>query len=348
MNKNILILYAEVMPYNIPVFKEITAMGYKLNVVQIDKKKLTPYCPEIEGVDLRNLSSFKSYDDFKKYCDVVNPVLVLVSEVMEKWYWKYIYNYSSSHNHVPVVCGSDAQWTGNLHNWMKKMAFKFTYGRSFTHILSAGLWQVDYAQRIGFKRDQILTPLYCANNELYHQVDIEGKKENFPKRFLFVGRLNPVKGIRNILDAWESIEDKKSWKLTMVGNGDLADEIKQHTSVELLPFMSQAEICELMADTGCALIPSSYEPWGLVIHEAAAAALPIIVSKHCGATYKFVVNGLNGYTITENDTEELKNAMLKIMASSSEALFEMGKQSRRLSYNIQPIDVASALVSLIK
>ena len=39
---NILILYAEVMPYNIPVFKEITKMGYRLNVVQIDKKKLTP------------------------------------------------------------------------------------------------------------------------------------------------------------------------------------------------------------------------------------------------------------------------------------------------------------------
>lgn len=345
---NILILYAEVMPYNIPVFKEITKMGYRLNVVQIDKKKLTPYKPEIEGMELKNLSSFSSYGSFKTYCDSVNPVLIMVSEVMEKWYWKYIWRYSVKHNDIPVVCGSDAQWTGNLHNWMKKLAFRFTYGQSFTHILSAGLWQVDYATRIGFKRDQILTPLYCANNGLYQQVDLENKKMSFPKRFIFVGRLNPVKGIANIIDAWDGIADKQGWKLTMIGNGDMADEIQKHADIELRPFMSQSEICKLMNESGCALIPSLYEPWGLVIHEAAAAAMPIIVSKHCGATYKFVVNGLNGYTINENSTEELKLAMLKIMNSSSSELYEMGKHSRRLSYNIQPIDVASALVSLIK
>lgn len=345
---NILILYAEVMPYNIPVFEEFTKMGYNLKVVQIDKKKLTPYKPIVQGMELRNLSSFSNYDLFKEYCDSVDPVLILVSEVMEKWYWKYIWRYSSKHNNIPVVCGSDAQWTGNLHNWMKKVAFKFSYAQCFTHILSAGLWQVDYAVRIGFKRDQILTPLYCANNDLYHQVDIEGKKEKYPKRFIFVGRLNPVKGIRNILEAWDRITDKQGWKLTMVGNGDMADEIKKHADVDLRPFMAQSEICKLMNDSGCALIPSLYEPWGLVIHEAAAAALPIIVSKHCGATYKFVVNGLNGYTIEENNTEELRNAMLKVMNSSTAELYDMGKQSRRLSYSIQPIDVAAALVSLIK
>ena len=108
---NILILYAEVMPYNIPVFKEITKMGYRLNVVQIDKKKLTPYKPEIEGMELKNLSSFSSYGSFKTYCDSVHPVLIMVSEVMEKWYWKYIWRYSVKHNDIPVVCGSDAQWT---------------------------------------------------------------------------------------------------------------------------------------------------------------------------------------------------------------------------------------------
>ena len=38
--------------------------------------------------------------------------------------------------------------------------------RIFTHVLSAGQWQVVYAMKIGFKREQILTPLYCANNEI--------------------------------------------------------------------------------------------------------------------------------------------------------------------------------------
>jgi glycosyltransferase involved in cell wall biosynthesis len=345
---NILILYVEVMPYNRPVFEELVKAGYSLKIVQLDKKKITPYrLPQTGGIDLSGKSSFASYGAFQEYCLSTNPVLIMVSEIMEKWYWRFAFHFRRLHKNVPVVLGSDAQWTGSVNNWIKRLTFTFTYRQCFTHILSAGIWQCVYALKIGFKRENILTPLYCADNELYNLVDIDNKRNKYPHRFVFVGRLTPVKGIRQILEAWRSVEDKSDWKLTIVGSGEMADEIRKIPDIELLPFSSQKEICEIMQQAGCALVPSLYEPWGLVIHEAAAAGMPIIATKRCGAVHQFVVNGCNGFLIKENDALELKDAMEKIIHSDEAKLLSMALNSRRLSSKITPNDVASALVSLI-
>lgn len=345
---NILILYVEVMPYNRPVFEQLVKAGYSLKIIQLDKKKLTPYhLPQADGIEIFDKSSFGSYTAFQDYCLGTSPVLVMVSEVMDQWYWRLAFHFRKFHKNVPVVLGSDAQWRGSVNNWIKKFAFPFTYRQCFTHVLSAGMWQGVYALKIGFRREEILTPLYCADNELYNLVDIEAKREKYPHRFVFVGRLVPVKGIQQMLDAWASIEDKGDWRLTLIGSGEMADKVKGYDGIELLPFSSQKEICQIMQQSGCALVPSLYEPWGLVIHEAAAAGMPIIATKKCGAVHQFVVNGSNGFLVKENDTLQLKVAMEKMIHSEDARLLSMAYNSKRLSSRIMPNDVAAALVSLI-
>ena len=51
-----------------------------------------------------------------------------------------------------------------------------------------------------------------------------------------------------------------------------------------------------------------FEPWGVVIHEAAAAGLPIIASHLCGATTAYVRDGVNGFIISPT-VENLTQAM---------------------------------------
>jgi len=65
MNKNILILYAEVMPYNIPVYRILVENGYSLTVIQLDHLKLTPFIfSELETVTFKGISEFKNYNEF--------------------------------------------------------------------------------------------------------------------------------------------------------------------------------------------------------------------------------------------------------------------------------------------
>ena len=169
----------------------------------------------------------------------------------------------------------------------------------------------------------------------------------YPKRFLFVGRMHEVKGIREIVDVWEKIEDKKGWKLTMIGNGPLEEEMKKVKDIDLYPFMQQEDICKIMQESGCSLIPSHSEPWGLVIHEAAAAGMPIIVSKDCGATNKFVIDGYNGFCIKGGNAASLESAMRNVINNDKETLIKMSKRSRQLAQGLLPEHVAYALISVI-
>lgn len=346
---DILILYPEIMPYNLPVWRIIRDKGYSIRVIQLGSKKLTPFQYNGEQwIEVRDISEWSDYQSFKKDNYDVQVKLLFVSEVMNPWYWRLARNYRTRIKNLPIVLGSDAQWTGKRNNYIKKLFFYVSYKQVFTHVLSAGLWQVVYALKIGFKRNQILTPLYCANCGLYYGVDIERKKDTYPKRFIFVGRMTAVKGVKEIVCAWDRIKDKHGWKLTMIGSGDLNGFVGSHKDIEMYSFMDQKDIVNIMQNSGCALVPSLYEPWGLVIHEATAAGLPVIVSKNCGATNQFVKNGVNGYYVDEGDVQSLMLAMKNIVNKSSTELITMSEKSREFSKSIQPECVSSSLLSLIK
>ena len=64
---NILILYAEIMPYNLPVWRYMRDKGYKLTVVQLDNRKLTPFKYEgEEGIEVHNITSYPDYKSFEE------------------------------------------------------------------------------------------------------------------------------------------------------------------------------------------------------------------------------------------------------------------------------------------
>lgn len=347
---NILILYAEIMPYNLPVWRYMRDKGCKLTVVQLDDRKLTPFKYEgEEGIEVHNITSYPDYKSFKDKFYKRDNKLVLMCEGPFKWYWRLARYYHKTMSNIPVIVGVDAQWTGKRNNYIKKFLFPFIYGRVFTNVQCAGLWQVMYALKIGFKRNQIIKPFYCAQNEIYYTVDIDKKRKSYPKRFIFIGRFNEVKGIREMIEAWQNIKDKHGWSFTMVGNGPMEDEIQRYKDIiDIRPFMQQEDIANLMQESGCSMIPSRFEPWGLVIHEAAAAGMPMIVSRDCGATNQFAIDGYNGIVINEVTTASVQNAMERIINTSDDELLTLAENSREMSKSIQPGHVANALLSLIR
>lgn len=76
------------------------------------------------------------------------------------------------------------------------------------------------------------------------------------------------------------------------------------------------------------VLPSSMEEWGLVVNEAMAAGLPVIVSKNAGCAENLVVEGRNGFTFDPQSAEELAQ-ILERLADSSRAS-SMGAQSFRI------------------
>jgi len=75
---------------------------------------------------------------------------------------------------------------------------------------------------------------------------------------------------------------------------------------------------------------SLVEQWGLVVNEAAAAGLPLIVSKRCGSASELVRPGFNGRLVEPGDTEDILDALHRTMILSEDERIRFGAESSRI------------------
>lgn len=78
------------------------------------------------------------------------------------------------------------------------------------------------------------------------------------------------------------------------------------------------------AHAKCFVHASIQEQWGLVVNEAMAAGLPILVSNRCGCYEDLIIEGVNGFGFDPENQEELTNLMIK-MSSGDVYLETIGK-----------------------
>ncbi len=100
------------------------------------------------------------------------------------------------------------------------------------------------------------------------------------RRVVFVGRLAPGKGVESLLRSWERLGDT-DLELVLVGDGPLASELRESAprGVQFLGWTSRSQVGELMRTARALVFPSEwYEPFGMVLLEAMAAGLPIVVN----------------------------------------------------------------------
>jgi glycosyltransferase involved in cell wall biosynthesis len=84
----------------------------------------------------------------------------------------------------------------------------------------------------------------------------------------------------------------------------------------------------------------------VVIHEAAAAGLPIIATYPCGATTMFVRDGVNGYIVSPKP-QQLTWAMVRISAASQTVLERMSTTSFTLAELWNPAKLAEYFIDRI-
>jgi glycosyltransferase involved in cell wall biosynthesis len=343
--KNILYLYREIMPYNIPVLKVLAASGYNVVVIHDTVKRQTPYEPPfMEGVTFYSKDTINQFQ-LNALAIELSPSLVYVADRTNPKYNKTATLLRRQYG-TPVIIACDTQWRGGR-QWLNVLTSFFRHKIYYSHILVAGLRQFEYAKRLGFNNNKVLWPMNSADVELFKKVPICREKFDLPRNLLFVGRFAEAKGIRTLLKAWEKIGDKKGATLTLVGNGPLKDTLVFPADVNVMGFKSQAELIEIASKTSCFILPSVFEPWALVLHEFAAAGLPLIATSACGASHQFVINNYNGFMVEPNDVEDLIRSIKKIIDMDSERLFQFATNSKSLSNAITPELVGSAILSVL-
>ena len=101
-------------------------------------------------------------------------------------------------------------------------------------------------------------------------------------------------------------------------------------------FLQQREVAVLMHESSALVLPSRGEHFGIVVHEAAAAGLPLLVSETAGAVPGLVQDGYNGWAVPDGDVSAWTRSLTRMSGQSPERLGEMSRVSRALLHPTQP------------
>lgn len=132
-------------------------------------------------------------------------------------------------------------------------------------------------------------------------------------KFLFVGQLIERKNVANIIHAFYVIRNKAD-RLTIAGDGPLLEELQKLTmslgiedSVHFVGHKNQEELAQLYAISHTLILASTNEVWGLVVNEALASGLHVVVSESCGVA-EFVRN-MDGAIICRPNQKSIQRAL---------------------------------------
>jgi glycosyltransferase involved in cell wall biosynthesis len=155
--------------------------------------------------------------------------------------------------------------------------------------------------------------------------------------FLFLGRLEDFKGLQDLFDAYIRLRTRRSdIALVIAGSGSLERFVREASaslrSVHYVGHLTGDEIWEAYCAADVFVLPSRREPWGLVINEAMAAGLPVIVTDVAGCIDDLVDHRVSGLTVRAGDSSMLLAAMSEL-AENPDLREELGAGGREVISN---------------
>jgi 1,2-diacylglycerol 3-alpha-glucosyltransferase len=373
MSRKTLILTEIIAPYRIPVFNALARRReLDLHVIFLAETDETARLWKVYRDEIRF-----SYEVLPSWRRRVGKTNVLVNKGVRSALCKARpqviicggYNYLASwqalwwarRRQVEFILWSES----NRHDarsggfWVESL--KRSFLRRCDGFVVPGQASRDYLRMLGSGGKTIVTAPNAVDNDLFASEAGKArsfatefrKKLDLPERFfLFVGRLVPEKGVFDLLLAYARLnhEVRKDIGLVFAGDGVSKDElIRRSKQVDAgricFPGFAQREnLAGIYGMAAALILPTHSDPWGLVVNEAMACGLPVIVTKVAGCSVDLVEDGWNGYLVTEKNIEELSAAMNSVARGCKLNELMGGRAVRRIQ-SYSPEACASGLAA---
>ena len=256
----------------------------------------------------------------------------------------------------------------------KRYALAESIKRIVVSLFSAGLaggqLQMEYLIALGLPRNRVFTGYDVVDNEYFRQngekvrsqASEARRKYGLPENyFLASARFVLKKNLPTLIRAYaryrqlagnrddgQRTSHNGPWDLVLLGDGllradlcRLISDLRLDGHVHLPGFVQYRELPAYYALADVFVHASITEQWGLVVNEAMATGLPVIVSNRCGCVPDLVVEGKNGFTFDPKSVKSLGKLMLDMCRLSKRRLEEMRGESRRIIEGFTPSHFAT-------
>ena len=356
--KRTLFLYTELAPYVLACLKTLAEQqGVEIHLVRWPVNQEAPF--ELDFPAGSKVYERGALDDesLVRLVQSLKPDIAFASGWVDKGYLAACRELRK--RGTPTVMCSDTAWRGDVRQVAAAIAARFWIKGTFSHAWVTGEAQAAYADKLGFAEAAVRKGFYSADVDrfapLAHRFAAL-KVEKFPHRFLCVARYIPTKGHQVLCNAFAELcaaGEARDWELWVAGTGELHDEVRnspsgRHERIKHLGFIQADGMPEVLAQCGVFVLPSTYEPWGVVVQEHACAGFPLLLSDAVGAAERFLVPGVNGDRFVPGDIASLKNAMRGMIDRSDDELRAMGERSAELGIRWNPTEWARTAMSFIR
>lgn len=282
------------------------------------------------------------------FLEQFQPDLILCSNWHNQGYRKTLRHFKGRSIRIFT---SDRPWLGTPRQWLGVFISRFYLHPVCEAIFVAGERQTVFAKKMGFSQRKILQGLLSCDHEKFASIYFERKKQQLDRRsFLFVGRFVSEKGLKILVDAYKRYRQQAAdpWPLKCYGAGPLQCMLEGISGIECMGFYQPDDLPKEFMEGNCLILPSIFEAWALVVHEATAAGLAVIASDAVGAAVHLIQDDYNGYIVETGSPEELAQAMLNYSALSPAARRIMSENSYLMSLQFTPRRWAETVLSIPK
>ncbi|WP_448562187.1 glycosyltransferase [Trichothermofontia sp.] len=266
---------------------------------------------------------------------------------------------------VPIMFGTDSHVItpkpGSLKFYIKRWIWSHLF-RLADIVIVSSTGGLSMMKSLGLAESRIaLTPFAVDNRfwlEKSAQVDRKGVRYRWgipenAKIILFCGKLQLGKSPEDLLDAFIKADLEDSY-LLYAGEGSLRSCL-EHKSIEygmddrvkFLGFVNQSSLPEVYTSADLFVLPSAFEPFGVVVNEAMLCGCPVIVSDQVGAAHDLVIPGKTGYIFPHGDIDILSKILRKVLLDK-EHLKELKANALMRMRDWSPKENVEGLITALK
>ena len=190
--------------------------------------------------------------------------------------------------------------------------------------------KVDLIRHYAAQAERVSVVPCGVNLDIFRPVDkIEARNQlglNGDKTVVFVGRIEPLKGIDRLMTAMTYLKNGYRPRLLIIGGGEnsrheverlrkLAEELRIEDTIDFLGLIKQSDLPLFYSAADVCVVPSYYESFGLVALESLACGTPVVTTRVGGAE-NIIRHGENGYLVADNTPRSLADKIMLALSRS--------------------------------
>ena len=354
----LLILFPNFGPYHLARLRGAAAQNEFSSCVGLEiaaQEALYPWQTQRENLNLQletlldgtleTIPASQIKSKLEAYLDKNRPDVVAICGY-ERPEMRAALRWCNRHGKVAVLMSESKRDDAPRKAW--KEAIKRRIVRRFDAGLVGGAAHKRYLVELGLAENRVFEGYDVVDNDAFAaRADAWRGQPRLVEApyFLTVNRFIERKNLARVIEAWAAYRshvarhfpDQTPWDLVLCGAGE--EEANLRAQVETLAldgvhftgFVQENEVARWMANAGAFVHAALQEQWGLVVNEAMACGLPILLSQTCGCAPELLQSNRNGHAFDPTNAGELSERLIYLAHEISDAQrAAMGDASREI------------------